>query len=70
MTADQPTQAFNAAQAEADATARLRDFIARSAGQNRRAIARGFAEARDQLESTGRHHQALAHSTTQPGASA
>lgn len=61
---------FDPAQAEADANKRLRDAISRSAGQHRRAISRSFAEARDHLESTSRHHKALAHSTTQPGAHA
>lgn len=61
---------FDPAQAEAEANKRLRDYIARSAGQHRRAIGHLFAQARDHLESTSRHHKALAHSTTQPGAHA
>lgn len=58
------TSSFNPTAAEAEANTRLRNHIARSAGQHRRAIARGFAEARDQLESRTRHHMALVHSTT------
>lgn len=53
---------FSAAAAEAEANTRLRNHIARSAGQHRRAIARGFAEARDALESRMRHQLALAQS--------
>lgn len=51
---------FNLAEAEADANARLRDYISRAAGQHRRAIKTSFAEARDLLESRARHQLALA----------
>lgn len=58
------THSFNPTAAEAEANTRLRNYITRSAGQHRRAIAHGFSEARDQLESRTRHHMALVHSTT------
>lgn len=62
------TSHFNPAEAEADANARLRDYISRAAGQHRRAIRHSFAEARDLLESRARHQLALAQSRSTGGA--